>query len=68
MIACRDIQKAEDAAREITAETNNHVSTLKLDLASLSSVRNAAQLLKVEQPKIHLLINNAGMPFHVQTF
>jgi NAD(P)-dependent dehydrogenase (short-subunit alcohol dehydrogenase family) len=29
-------------------------------LASLSSIRTAAQNLKVQQPKIHLLINNAG--------
>ncbi len=60
VIACRDIQKAEDAAREISSETKNSVTTLKLDLASLSSIRTAAQNLKVQQPKIHLLINNAG--------
>ncbi len=60
VIACRDIQKAEDAAREISAETRNIVTTLKLDLASLNSIRTAAQNLKVQQPKIHLLINNAG--------
>lgn len=63
IIACRDIQKAELAAREITSETNNLVSTIKLDLASLSSVKHAAQLLKDQQPKIHLLINNAGTNF-----
>jgi len=60
VIACRDIQKAEDAAREISSETQNSVTTLKLDLASLSSIRTAAQNLKIQQPKIHLLINNAG--------
>ncbi|XP_046446625.1 retinol dehydrogenase 11-like [Daphnia pulex] len=61
VIACRDIQKAGDAAREISSETKNSVTTLKLDLASLSSIRTAAQNLKVQQPKIHLLINNAGI-------
>ncbi len=60
VIACRDIEKAEDAAREISTETKNSVTTLKLDLASLSSIRTAAQNLKIQQPKIHLLINNAG--------
>ncbi|KAI9565507.1 hypothetical protein GHT06_009299 [Daphnia sinensis] len=61
VIACRDIQKAEDAAREISSETKNSVTTVKLDLASLNSIRMAAQSLKIQQPKIHLLINNAGI-------
>lgn len=61
VMACRDLQKAEEAAKEISAETNNKVTTLKLDLASLSSVRTAAQQLIAQQPKIHILINNAGV-------
>uniref|UniRef100_A0A0N8BA79 Putative Retinol dehydrogenase n=1 Tax=Daphnia magna TaxID=35525 RepID=A0A0N8BA79_9CRUS len=61
VIACRDIEKAEDAAREISSETKNAVTTVKLDLASLNSIRMAAQSLKIQQPKIHLLINNAGI-------
>jgi len=61
VMACRDIQKAEEAAKEISAETKNKVTTLKLDLASLSSIRNAAKELINRQPKIHILINNAGV-------
>lgn len=61
VLACRDVQKAETAAQEITSETKNKVTTLKLDLASLTSVRNAANQLIVQQPKIHILINNAGV-------
>jgi len=63
-MACRDLQKAEEAAKEISAETKNKVTTLKLDLASLSSVRIAAKELIAQQPKIHILINNAGMPLN----
>jgi len=61
VMACRDLQKAEEAAKEISAETKNKVTTLKLDLASLSSVRIAAKELIAQQPKIHILINNAGV-------
>lgn len=60
VLACRDVQKAELVAQEITSETKNPVSTLRLDLASTASIRAAVQDLKVKQPKIHLLINNAG--------
>lgn len=61
IIACRDLKKAEEAAREITQETGNEVDTIKLDLASMSSIRQAAEELKQSQPAIHILVNNAGM-------
>lgn len=60
MLACRDLDKAEEAAEEISKETSNKVTTLKLDLASLSSVRDAAEELKSRHSHIHILINNAG--------
>jgi short-subunit dehydrogenase len=60
-LACRDLEKAEEAAKEITNETRNKVTTLKLDLASLTSIRTAVQELKTRHPLIHILINNAGM-------
>ena len=62
MIACRDVAKAEEAAKQIRNETGNKVTTLKLDLASLASVRAAAEELKARHSSIHLLINNAGGP------
>ena len=61
VIACRDIAKAETAANEISNETNGKVTTITLDLASMSSIRVAADKLKARYPKIHILINNAGM-------
>ena len=60
VIACRDVVKAEDAAREISSQTGGRVTTLRLDLASLQSVRRAVQELKLITPKIDLLVNNAG--------
>ena len=67
VLACRDLEKAEEAANEITKETRNKVTTLKLDLASLSSIRAAAQELKTRHPFIHILINNAGKKQMVST-
>lgn len=60
MLACRDLEKAEEAASEISLETGNRVTTLKLNLASIKSVRDAAKELKIRHPLIHILVNNAG--------
>ncbi len=49
VLACRDLCKAKEAAEEISKETGNKVATLQLDLASLSSVRAAAEELKTLQ-------------------
>ncbi|XP_046443813.1 retinol dehydrogenase 12-like [Daphnia pulex] len=61
VLACRDLNKAEEAADEIAKETGNKVTTLKLNLASLKSIRAAAEELRARHPQIHILINNAGI-------
>lgn len=61
VLACRDMGKAEKAANEIEKETGNKVTTLKLDLASLASIRASTEQLKARHPSIHILINNAGV-------
>ncbi len=61
VLACRDLNKAEEAADEISKQTGNKVTTLKLNLASLKSIRAAAEELRARHPKIHILINNAGI-------
>lgn len=60
MIACRDVKRGEEAAQEIIKQTGHSVTTVRLDLASLESIRTAAEELKSRHPQIHLLINNAG--------
>jgi NAD(P)-dependent dehydrogenase (short-subunit alcohol dehydrogenase family) len=61
VLACRDPAKAADAATRIrTAAPKSKVSTLRLDLASQASVREAAERLRAEHERIDLLINNAG--------
>ncbi|SNT58116.1 NAD(P)-dependent dehydrogenase, short-chain alcohol dehydrogenase family [Streptosporangium subroseum] len=57
VLACRDTAKAEAAAVRI----GGAVTTLRLDLASLTSVRQAADDLRTRHPRLDLLINNAGI-------
>ncbi|KAK3860412.1 hypothetical protein Pcinc_033532 [Petrolisthes cinctipes] len=61
VMLCRDLQKAKLAAEEIHKETGNAVVVYPLDLASLQSVRETAAKLKDAEPRIHILINNAGV-------
>ena len=65
VLACRDLGKAEEAAAEIAKATGNIVTTIKLNLASLSSIRAAAEELKIRYSKIHILINNAGQLYTI---
>jgi len=56
--AARDLKKAEDAL----AGFEGKIELLKLDLASFSSVREAAaEFLKRSGGKLNILVNNAGI-------
>lgn len=62
IMACRDLQKAELAAKDIRAQSGNgEVIVRKLDLASLKSVREFADRICREEVCINILINNAGV-------
>jgi NAD(P)-dependent dehydrogenase (short-subunit alcohol dehydrogenase family) len=58
VLACRDLDKATLAAARIGTGA---VRTLRLDLASLDSVREAAGELRSRYGRLDLLINNAGL-------
>nr|XP_014089225.1 retinol dehydrogenase 13 isoform X1 [Bactrocera oleae] len=61
-MACRDMQKCEEARNEIVLETHNkHIYCRKCDLASMDSVRKFVESFKREQVKLDILINNAGV-------
>ncbi|XP_069022627.1 dehydrogenase/reductase SDR family member 13-like isoform X1 [Embiotoca jacksoni] len=62
ILACRNKERAEAAVYDIRRESgNNQVVFMQLDLASLKSVRSfAATFLKTE-PRLDILINNAGV-------
>jgi NAD(P)-dependent dehydrogenase (short-subunit alcohol dehydrogenase family) len=62
VLACRDQAKAEQAAQRLSAADGNvGVETLQLDLASLSSVRDAASAIRSAHDRLDLLVNNAGV-------
>ncbi|XP_047646448.1 retinol dehydrogenase 13 isoform X2 [Phacochoerus africanus] len=62
ILACRDLEKCEAAAKDIRGETLNHrVSARHLDLASLTSVREFAAKINEEEEHLHVLINNAAV-------
>jgi NAD(P)-dependent dehydrogenase (short-subunit alcohol dehydrogenase family) len=62
VLACRNAGKAEQAAARITAAAPGAaVHVVELDLASLASVRSAADQLRAAYPRLDLLINNAGV-------
>lgn len=65
-MACRNLEKAEEAKRDIEKICSNLEDTgdlvvVKCDLTSLKSVRDCAQKLLDTEPQINLLVNNAGV-------
>jgi len=64
ILACRDEAKAQLAADEIRkddASRPDAVIVRKLDLSSMSSIRSFASDILEAEPKIDILINNAGV-------
>ena len=61
ILACRDLGKARDAAARISAPPGAGVGAVRLDLASLASVREAAEELRSRCGQIDLVVNNAGV-------
>ncbi|XP_077139049.1 retinol dehydrogenase 13 isoform X2 [Ranitomeya variabilis] len=62
IMACRDMGKCEDAAREIRGKTLNHnVFAKHLDLASTKSIKEFAKDILREEEHLDILINNAAV-------
>jgi len=62
ILACRDEEKAQDAIKDIKQSTSNgKLEFQKLDLNSLTSVREFASNFKASNRPLHLLILNAGI-------
>jgi len=60
LIACRNLDKANEAKIDIETETGNPIKVMKLDLASLASVREFTDRLIERFGVPDVLINNAG--------
>jgi dehydrogenase/reductase SDR family protein 12 len=64
----RNPDKAEAARQEIVATTgNDNVAVALADLCLLADVRRLAQRLLETEPRIHVLVNNAGVLLNQRT-
>ncbi|KAK2886653.1 retinol dehydrogenase 12, like [Channa argus] len=62
ILACRDIEKAQVATKEVIESSGNeNVVCMKLDLADSKSIREFAEAINKDEPKLNILINNAGV-------
>ncbi|XP_077409869.1 retinol dehydrogenase 12, like isoform X1 [Vanacampus margaritifer] len=62
IVACRDMEKAQVAIKEIKERSlNENVVCMKLDLADSKSIREFAQAINEGESKLNILINNAGV-------
>ena len=62
VMACRNLDKAHNAARDIRDEVlDARLDVLELDLADLNSVHDFADAFKDKYDRLDLLINNAGV-------
>jgi NAD(P)-dependent dehydrogenase (short-subunit alcohol dehydrogenase family) len=62
VLACRNLAKAQQAAGRIAASDHRaRTGVVRLDLASLASIREAAEEIRATCAHVDLLINNAGV-------
>ncbi len=63
VMACRDMDKMNDAANDImeSSRGNGSVATYQVDLSEFDSVRKCAEEILKKEEKIDVLINNAGI-------
>ncbi|XP_068730901.1 retinol dehydrogenase 13-like isoform X1 [Montipora capricornis] len=62
ILACRDEAKANQAAKDIIAETaSDKVLVRVVDLSSFESVRAFAKLINETEERLDILVNNAGL-------
>ncbi|KAM9359282.1 dehydrogenase/reductase SDR family member 13-like [Symphorus nematophorus] len=62
ILACRSKQRGEAALEDIKRESgSNQVVFMQLDLGSLKSVRSFAETFLKSEPRLDILINNAGI-------
>ncbi len=69
VLVCRDQTRAENAITEIKEKTGNEAIDLILaDLSSQKGIHALVSEFNKRYDKLHVLINNAGVNLHKQTF
>jgi len=62
ILACRNVEKAEEACETIRRETkSDKVVAKELDVSSLKSVRKFVSEILKEETRLDILVNNAGV-------
>uniref|UniRef100_A0A3Q1G5F4 Retinol dehydrogenase 12, like n=1 Tax=Acanthochromis polyacanthus TaxID=80966 RepID=A0A3Q1G5F4_9TELE len=62
IIACRDMEKAQEAMKEVIETSGNDNVKWYFDLNRLTkSIREFAEAFNRDEPKLNILINNAGV-------
>ncbi|XP_044738480.1 retinol dehydrogenase 13-like [Chrysoperla carnea] len=62
VMACRDMEKCEEARKEIVLESKNkYVYCRPCDLASIKSIHEFVKRFNTEHNRLDILINNAGV-------
>jgi NAD(P)-dependent dehydrogenase (short-subunit alcohol dehydrogenase family) len=68
VLACRDSARADAARDELSAATGNpSISTMRLDLASITSIDGFVIELRQRFGRLDLLVNNAGVLWRRRT-
>jgi NAD(P)-dependent dehydrogenase (short-subunit alcohol dehydrogenase family) len=60
ILACRDIKKGEDLAKEIEKRTGSKPVVMMIDTSSQESIREFAREFRDRYERLDVLINNAG--------
>jgi NAD(P)-dependent dehydrogenase (short-subunit alcohol dehydrogenase family) len=69
VLVCRDNERGEKARREISQRSSNpSISLIVADLASQKSIHQLAKEFTATHPRLHVLINNAGVLLTKRTF
>lgn len=62
IMACRDPERGQAAVKEVIESSGNEeVVYMKLDLADSKSIREFAEAVNKDEPKLNILLNNAGV-------
>eukprot|EP00638_Chattonella_subsalsa_P006926 CAMPEP_0117764504 /NCGR_PEP_ID=MMETSP0947-20121206/19424_1 /TAXON_ID=44440 /ORGANISM="Chattonella subsalsa, Strain CCMP2191" /LENGTH=182 /DNA_ID=CAMNT_0005586717 /DNA_START=99 /DNA_END=647 /DNA_ORIENTATION=- len=62
IMACRSIETAEKARKDIVIKTGrDSIEVMELDLSNFKSVRNFADNFGAKDMPLHILVNNAGV-------